>query len=169
MLFVDLNRLQREGRARIDASVPPDDRFWAGSNLAPHTPLDVRLEAQQAATDVVVRGRMAGEFELSCRRCLEPVVAGIDEEVGLLYRAGMEVGDDEPADVLPLPRSGTLDLTGPLREHVLLAVPKYVYCREECRGLCPQCGANLNQAVCGCISEEFDDRWGPLRQLRVDE
>lgn len=137
--------------------------------MVPHTALEVRLEAQQAAADVVVRGRMAGEFELTCRRCLEPVVAGIDEELGLLYRAGMEAADDEPADVLPLPRSGSVDLTVPIREHVLLAVPTYVYCRDECKGLCPRCGANLNQAVCGCTSEEADDRWAPLRQLRVDQ
>jgi uncharacterized protein len=169
MLHVDLNRLQREGRARVDVDVAPSDGFWNGTDVAPHTPLAVRLEAQQAATDVVVRGRMAGEFELACRRCLEPVVAGIDEELALLYRAGMEPGDDEPADVLPLPRGATLDLTVPVREHVLLAVPTYVYCRSECRGLCPQCGANLNQAVCGCTWEESDERWGPLRQLRVDE
>jgi uncharacterized protein len=169
MLHVDLNRLQREGRARVDADVAPSDEFWNGTDVAPHAPLAVRLEAQQAATDVVVRGRVAGEFELACRRCLDPVVAGIDEELALLYRAGMEPGDDEPADVLPLPRGATLDLTVPVREHVLLAVPTYVYCRGECRGLCPQCGANLNQAVCGCTSEESDERWGPLRRLRVDE
>jgi uncharacterized protein len=169
MLLVDLNRLQREGRTRVDADVSPTDGFWDGTGVTPHSRLEVRLEAQQAATDVVVRGRVTGEFELACRRCLEPVVAGIDEEVGLLYRAGMEPGDDEPADVLPLPRSGTLDLTAPLREQVLLAVPTYAYCQEECRGLCPLCGANLNHATCGCTSEDVDDRWGPLRRLKSDE
>jgi uncharacterized protein len=71
--------------------------------------------------------------------------------------------------VLPLPRGGALDLTTPVREHVLLAVPTYVYCQEGCRGLCPQCGANLNQAVCACTSEEADDRWAPLRQLKAEE
>jgi uncharacterized protein len=169
MLLVDLNRLQREGRARIGADVGLDAEFWQGTDLKPHTPLAVRLEAQQAGADVVVRGQLAGEFELGCRRCLEPVVAGIDEEVGLLYRAGMAPGDDEPADVLPLPRSGTLDLTEPLREQVVLAVPSYVSCREDCRGFCPHCGTDLNQADCGCTAEASDDRWSPLRQLKVDE
>ncbi len=169
MLHVDLNRLQREGRARIDAEVGPGDAFWRDAELKPHSPLEVRLEAQQAGPDVVVRGQLRGQFELSCRRCLEPVVGGIDEEVGLLYRAGTEVGEDEPADVLPLPRVGSLDLADPLRELVLLAVPKYVYCREGCKGLCPGCGTNLNEAVCRCTSEDVDDRWAPLRQLKVDE
>jgi uncharacterized protein len=169
MLLVDLNRLQREGRARIDAEVDPRDRFWEETGLVPRSPLSVSLEAQQAGPDVVVRGRMTGSFELSCRRCLEPVVGEIDEDVGLFYRAGSEPGDDEPADVLPLPRAGTLDVAEPLREQVLLAVPAYVHCREDCRGLCPRCGANLNEADCGCTSEATDDRWAPLRQLKADE
>lgn len=169
MLLLDLNRLGREGRARIDADIEPGDPFWTGTELKPGSPLEVRLEAQQAGPDVVVRGRLAGMFELACRRCLEPVLAGIEEDVGLLYRAGGEAGQDEGPDVLGLPRVGMLDLTEPVREQVLVAVPRYVYCREDCRGLCPRCGTNLNEEACACRSEEVDARWAPLRELRVDE
>jgi uncharacterized protein len=169
MLSVDLNRLEREGRARIDADIEAGDPFWTGMELTPRRPLAVRLEAQRAGPDVVVRGRVSGEFERTCRRCLDPVVAGIDEEVGLLYEAGVVEGDEGAADVLPLPRSATLDLTEPVREHVLLAAPRYVLCSEECRGLCPRCGTNWNAAECECASDEVDDRWAPLRQLKTDE
>lgn len=167
MLFVDLNRVQREGRARLDADVATDAAFWRETGLRPRSPLEVRLEAQQAGPDVVVRGGVVGEFELACRRCLEPVVAGIEEEVGLLYREG-EVGPDEPEDVFSLPSGPELDLSGPIREHVLLAVPRYVQCRGDCRGLCPNCGTNLNQATCECTSDEVDARWAPLRQLKPE-
>lgn len=153
----------------MDADVPLAHAFWRGSGVTPHGPLQVRIELQQAGPDVVVRGSLTGEFEQECRRCLAPVVTGVEEAVGLLYRAGTEPGADEPADVLALPRTAELDLTDPLREHVMLAVPRYVYCREECKGLCPDCGANLNEAVCGCESVEVDDRWAPLRQLKADE
>jgi uncharacterized protein len=170
MLLVDLNRLEREARARIDADLETDDPFWGGTELTPCTPLAVRLEAQQAGPDVVVRGRLTGEFARTCRRCLEPVVAGIEEEVGLLYRARIEESEEEEAaDVLALPRTATLDLTDPVREQVLLAVPRYVLCSEECRGLCPRCGTNWNTAECQCAAREGDDRWAPLRRLKVDE
>jgi uncharacterized protein len=169
MLLVDLNRLEREGRARIDTDLDPEDPFWQGLDVRPHGPLAVRLEAQQAGPDVVVRGRIEGEFDLDCRRCLEPVVAGIDEEVGLLYRAGDAAADDESPDVLALPRAATVDLSVPLREQVLVAVPRYVYCRANCAGLCPECGTNLNEAACSCTSEGVDERWAPLRELRKDQ
>jgi uncharacterized protein len=167
MLVVDLNRVAREGRARIDADVPADAAFWNDTDVEPRSPLSVRLEAQQAGPDVVVRGTVRGEFELACRRCLDPVVAGVDEELGLLYKAG-ELEEDEAADVLPLPAGAELDLSEPVRELLLLAVPRYMYCREDCKGLCPECGTNWNEAACECAREETDERWAPLRELKRD-
>lgn len=169
MLVVDLNRLQREGRARIEADIGTEAPFWHGTDVAPTAPLEVRLEAQQAGPDVVVRGRFAGAFALECRRCLEPVTARVEEDVGLLYRAASGDLGDEPPDVLPLPRRASLDVTEPVREHVLVSVPRYAQCRSDCRGLCPVCGTNRNESVCDCVSNDVDDRWAPLRRLRVDE
>jgi uncharacterized protein len=169
MLLVDLNRLQREGRARIDADVPPEASFWSELGLTPRSPLEVRLEAQQAGPDVVVRGRLRGRFEQACRRCLEPVEVEVDEELGRLYRNGEDLAAEESEDVLPLPTGSELDLAGPVREQVLLGVPQYAYCREDCRGLCPTCGTNWNESACECTQDEEDERWAPLRQLKTDE
>lgn len=167
MLVVDLNRVTRDGRARIDADVPADAAFWNDTDVQPRSPLEVRLEVQQAGPDIVVRGMIRGEFDLACRRCLEPVVAGIDEELGLLYKAG-ELEEDEAADVLPLPAGARLDVSGPVREQVLLAVPRYMYCRPDCAGLCPMCGTNRNEAACECTWDQVDERWAPLRELKRD-
>jgi uncharacterized metal-binding protein YceD (DUF177 family) len=168
MLHVDLNRLRREGRARIDADIPPDAEFWRDVDLELRSPLEVRLEAQQAGPDVVVRGEVRGSFGLECRRCLEPVTVEVDEELGRLYRSGAEEVEEESEDVLPLPERSELDLSEPVREQVLLAVPRYAYCRKECKGLCPRCGANLNETTCECTVDEEDERWAPLRQLKSD-
>ena len=169
MLVLDLNRLKQEGRARIDAEIPPGDPFWDALEVEPRSPLDVHLEAQQAGPDVVVRGTIEGSFGQECRRCLKPVEVGLEEELGLLYREGDELGEDEPEDVLPLPRGPELDLGPPVREQVLLGVPRYVHCREACKGLCPSCGTDLNEGTCECETEELDERWAPLRQLKNKE
>jgi uncharacterized protein len=168
MLHVDLNRLAREGRARIDADIPGDAAFWQELDLVARSPLAVRLEAQQAGPDVVVRGQVAGVFEVECRRCLEPVEVEVEEELGRLYREGEDLAAEESEDVLPLPRSAELDLSGPVREQVLLGVPRYVYCRPDCQGLCPRCGTNLNESTCECTTDEMDERWAPLRQLKSE-
>jgi uncharacterized protein len=149
----------------MEAEVPPGDAFWHELDVTPAGTLSVELEAQPAGPDVVVRGQLVGEFALSCRRCLEPVTVAIDEPIGLLYREGEP---EEDGEVLALPDSDELDVTGPVREQVLLSVPRYAYCRENCRGLCPHCGTNLNEATCGCTVEEEDARWAPLRRLKKD-
>lgn len=166
MLRIDLDRLRREGRTRLDADIPPGDPFWQDLDVSPKAPLAVRLEAQQAGEDVVVRGEMRGTFRMACRRCLEPVAVKIEEEIGLLYREGEQEADGE---LLSLPEKGTeLDLGDPIREHVLLAVPRFVNCREDCKGLCPHCGIDRNKGTCACTEDEMDDRWGPLRRLKKD-
>lgn len=166
MLRIDLHRLRREGRLALETEVGSGDAFWQALDVSPGGPLAVRVEAQQAGEDVVVRGRIGGEFDLSCRRCLEPVRVSVDEEIGLLFREGEQEPDGE---VLALPETGTeLDLAGPIREQVLLAVPRFAICRDECRGLCPHCGTNLNEDECDCAVEETDERWAPLRRLKKD-
>lgn len=168
MLLVDLTRLARDGRTRVEVDIPADAGLWADVDLTVRSPLRVRLEAQQVGPDVVVRGRLRGTFGLDCRRCLEPVDVEVDEEFGRLYRAGSEPEADESEDVLGLPDGAELDLADAVREQLVVSVPRYVYCQEGCRGLCPQCGTNLNESVCECTTEELDERWAPLRQLKSD-
>lgn len=165
MLRIDLDRLRRDGRVRLDEEIAPDAAFWHDLDVTPSGPLTVRVDAQQAGEDVVVRGSLAGRFELPCRRCLEPTAVSIDEELGLLFREGEQ---EEDGEVLALPAGAQLDLAGPVREQVLLAVPRFAICREACRGLCPKCGTNRNEATCDCTDEETDERWAPLRQLKKD-
>jgi uncharacterized protein len=169
MLKVDLARLERQRRLRFEAEVEPDDPMWAGTGVDLTRPLDVRLEAQQVGREVVVRGRLAGEVALECRRCLRALRVGIEEEVAVLYQAGVAGVEAEAAEVYPLPGRGhELDLSDMVREQVLLAAPAYGICSETCRGLCPTCGQNLNEGSCGCAPEVADDRWAALRKLKSD-
>ncbi len=169
MLKVDLGRLERQHRLRLDAELAADDPIWAGTGIDLARPLAVRLEAQQVGRDVVVRGRFAGEVALECRRCLTAVRVPIEEDVAVLYQADLDAAEAEAAEVYPLPARGPeLDLTPMVREQVVLAVPAFAVCAETCRGLCPTCGKNLNEGSCDCHPEVGDDRWAALRRLKSD-
>lgn len=76
MLKVDLRQLDRTGRAVIDESVPADAGIWSGTGIRPRTDFEVRLEAQRAGNDVLVRGHIDGSIELDCSRCLRGVRSG---------------------------------------------------------------------------------------------
>jgi uncharacterized protein len=54
-----------------------------------------------------------------------------------------------------------------LREHILLSLPMHLVCREDCAGICPQCGQNRNSGHCECRDEKIDDRWSALRDLQL--
>jgi len=62
-----------------------------------------------------------------------------------------------------------MDLTEPVRQALLVALPMKPLCREDCAGICPQCGANRNETQCGPAEETVDDRWSGLRSLRLED
>jgi uncharacterized protein len=166
MLKVDLGELARKKRYQVDGSLPADHPTLAGAGFRLVAPLKVSLEAQQAMQDVVVLGRVQGEAEVACRRCLTPVAVPIDQDVTLLFREGISQADAEAEEIYPLPERGNeLDLSGALREHLLLSVPDFLECQEACKGLCPSCGTNLNETTCSCERTAVDDRWAALKQL----
>lgn len=164
MLGIDLARLAKTGSVEVDTRVPADVPLWAGTDVTLAGPVRVRLVAEAAGQDVVVRGRLQGAVAMGCRRCLAPVEERLDEAVTFLYRDEADAAGEE---WYALPERGhELDLSEAVREHLVLAVPRYVTCSPSCRGLCPRCGANLNEGSCDCGVEEEDERWAPLRRLK---
>ncbi|CAN5843745.1 DUF177 domain-containing protein [soil metagenome] len=169
MLKVDLGLLARRHRTEIDEEIGPDDPVWDGMGIRFDGPVSMRLDVQQVGADVIGRGRLTGAARLACRRCMQPVRHELAEELTLVFRAGLTAVEAEAEEVYPLAeRAKELDLAMPVREHVLLAVPEYVICKETCRGFCPRCGTDLNQTSCECVVEEDDPRWAALRRLRSE-
>lgn len=170
MLKLSLPAVSR-GEASIREQVPPDDPMWEGTGLTLAEPLEVELTGRSVGTGVFVRGRIHTVLELPCRRCLTTTRQELDETVDLLFE---ELGEGEDEDefqgeVYVLPAKGMdLDLTDAIREQVLLHVPQYVLCREECRGLCPRCGADRNEAPCDCAPEEEPSAWDALKKIKFD-
>lgn len=109
----------------------------------------------------------------ACARCLRDVSLAISDELLYLYSSrGVELGKDTRLDsdegFMPVEVEffgRTLDLTDQVRESLLLLLPRKPLCREACAGLCPACGADLNEGACGCVRSEGDPRMEVLRDL----
>jgi len=165
MLTVDLGELLRKGRLTIEGTVPSGDPLLEFPEIVLPGGLNVRLVVSPAGRDVLARGRLSGEAELECRRCLKSLRGQFDEDVTLLYRSGVSATEAEAEEVYALPdRARQIELGPAVREHVILAVPQYPLCDPSCRGLCPQCGADLNRGPCGCVNRAADARWVALRK-----
>jgi len=119
--------------------------------------------------DCQVRGSLCGNLVSACDRCLAPFEreASFELEVRVL-RSGTtgDRGEEVTEGVIRLsPDETTIDLVTPFRAVILLDEPMKKLCREDCRGLCPVCGANRNESECDCDSSPGDSRWDALRNL----
>ncbi len=163
----------------FDEKFPPG-HIELGGELRQSSPLTAKgraslVEEHQAGhatiRDIRLVGSYAGRIELRCARCLEPVHRDLKADFDLLYRPagtveGHEVSIAEADTEIGFFRGEGVELEDVLREQVLLAVPVKAVCREDCRGLCPHCGKNLNVEQCDCRHEEQDPRWEGLREIR---
>lgn len=122
--------------------------------------------------DIRVAGDFSTRMEMACARCLEPLIRDVGKQFDLLYRPqGADAGRSElsvtaaEAEVGYYQGEGLL-LEDVLREQVLLALPLREVCKDECKGLCPHCGRNLNQEQCNCAEPLEDPRWSALKDIR---
>lgn len=143
--------------------------MWEGAELTLAEPLDVDLAAREVGEGVFVRGRLRTTVRLACRRCLSSVEQPVDDTVDLLYQALDPEDEEAEGEVYPLPARGDeLDLRDAVREQLLLRAPRFALCREECRGLCPSCGADRNHEDCACAPPVASSPWEALKNVTFD-
>lgn len=132
--------------------------------------LTIKIGLQQIEDEYFCQAYLTVPVEEECCRCLTL----FDDELSSDFNFSIKVGKGESvlssegdnSDVILL-RDGehVVDLSNVIREAVMLVVPSKPLCDEECRGLCPSCGVNLNEESCKCKNEEIDDRWEDLKDL----
>ena len=170
-MLLDLSKL-RGARDHFDRTFQPsafdpqDDEYRVAG------PVEVSLDVQKLGDEAFsVAGRVKTRLEMDCSRCLEPFEVPVDATFDLRYvpqgantgEGEVEVGEDDLTTAFY--RDGMLDLIDLLREQFVLTLPMKPLCTPECRGLCPQCGANLNTTQCSCAPVWEDPRLAPLKSL----
>jgi len=132
--------------------------------------LDLRLES--VVEGVLVSGTVAATVTGECVRCLDPVRSSVEVDLQELYihpdrGADDDFPEDEEMAALPRLSGDLLDIEPALRDAVVLALPLRPLCREDCPGLCAECGARLD-ADPGHGHEVADPRWAALRGLAIE-
>jgi uncharacterized protein len=121
-----------------------------------------------------LRGRMDVVVETACVRCLELFAMKLHQDLDLLYLPQSEnVGPEDDSErelsdkdmAVGFYQDDKIDLKQVIWEQVYLALPMKPLCKEDCRGLCPQCGTNLNLSMCSCERETVDPRLATLKTL----
>jgi uncharacterized protein len=150
----------------------PNDLSLEDTDLRLIEPAEVRARLRRQGDELELVGSLTTTLETVCARCLKPVAipftVDFDERFVTSVSWGAEEQHELASDDLNLSIfDGTgIDFDQLVREQLLLAKPAHTLCREDCRGLCPVCGADRNTAACKCEIQQVDSRWEKLKDLQ---
>lgn len=135
----------------------------------------VEGRASKIREQVRMQGTINASVEVRCDRCLAPVIVPVNADFDVAYIPAEDAETDREATELQADElifatyeGDSLDIEELAREQLLLALPLRQLCREDCKGLCPTCGADLNAQECECEQQEIDPRWAALAALKKD-
>jgi uncharacterized protein len=165
MLVFDKRAIEAKA-AVVDDALATDDPVWQPNDPRPSQPVGVagRLSAAGGGR-FYWHGRITGDAVMSCRRCLAEAAVHVHDEAHVIFAEPDSDEADDPDVQLLDERSNQIDLRPMVREQWLLNVPSYAVCREDCKGICPTCGKDLNEGPCDCPASR-DTRWDALRKIK---
>lgn len=168
-MFLDLNELYNEDvqSLQLEGELQIDSLDINGRDIRFTRPIDYEGNIYKVGRDKIIHLDISYAYLESCGRCLDRfeiedkvILSGklVDEEE-IAHEA-----EDEDEDLIYL-EDGKLNLDGKVTETIILALPMKPLCSKGCKGLCPECGINLNEQECNCKSEYVDPRFEKLKNL----
>ncbi|MCI8386937.1 MAG: DUF177 domain-containing protein [Clostridiales bacterium] len=135
------------------------------------TPVKVTGEIVNMGGYICLKARAEVEYDTECARCLEPLHRSLTVELErtVVNHGSLENTSDEDADDYLEIVDGELDIETTIAEELMMNFPIRELCSENCKGLCPKCGKNLNEGECGCVTKEIDPRLAILQKLLEKE
>ena len=168
-MFLDLNDLSLRGGDHFEQTFALD--------VAPMTMGGARYEVLLPGGATVAVDRVAGGFLVKvdayaklygpCARCLREAVVEVHAEQQEFAPTAKDGWEE--TELSPFIEDLVVDVSGLVREAIVLAAPAQVVCGAECKGLCPLCGKDLNAGRCGCAVGQPDERWGKLKELKLED
>ena len=170
-MLLDLNRL-RGSREHFERRFEPSAFDPQDPDYKVAAAVELSMDVEKTGRDAFrVMGRAMAKLELQCSRCLDDYEVPVDARFELRYVPEVQndgTGEREVAEddlTTAFYHEGSLDVIEMLREQFQLVLPMKPLCSEACRGLCTECGTNLNRTQCGCAPKWEDPRLAGLKEL----
>jgi len=151
----------------------PEEVSEAGDAYRIVAPVELDFDIHKDREKFRLEGSAKTELELPCSRCLEPFRMPVDVAFDLRYLPASEMSSEDEREThdedldISYYRDDQIDLNELLREQFYLALPMKPLCEDGCKGLCPQCGTNLNTSTCACEPGWVDPRLAALKTLQT--
>jgi len=144
---------------------PEDDRVTISQ--PPEVSGQIRAEGSRAR----VNGKVDAVLQVECDRCLKPIEVPVNSRFDVEFVTTAEYEAQQLPELsesdlnLTVFDGEVIDIDDLVTEELLLAVPDHLVCKDDCKGFCPNCGAERNAVECGCETREVDPRWAGLKEL----
>ena len=165
----------RQPLGHFSRTFGPEEVAQQGDSYRVVEPVVLDFDIHKDKDRFRLEGTIRTELELPCSRCLEPFRLPVDAAFDLRYLPASAMTTEEESAIeeddleTSYYRDEVIDLDELMREQFYLALPMKPLCREDCRGLCPQCGVNLNSGTCDCVAEWKDPRLAPLEAMKRNQ
>ncbi len=127
----------------------------------------VDLELSKANSQIVMNAKLKVGARFECDRCTAEFNTDLSAEYKMVYLADESPEESDSVNIAYLSHDADkIDISGEVRDYAMLAIPMKKLCSDNCKGLCPKCGKDLNKGSCECSKNEIDDRWQPLMELK---
>jgi uncharacterized protein len=149
----------------------PDELALNDGRLHIVNPPRVTGEIRREGQRVKARGSVVAQLQVECDRCLKLVELPVNSRFKVEYLSTEDYQAQQADELteedldLTVFDGEVVDIDDLVTEELLLAVPTHVLCKDDCKGICPSCGADRNQTECGCETREVDPRWAGLKEL----
>ncbi|MDF2883370.1 MAG: hypothetical protein K0R54_3927 [Clostridiaceae bacterium] len=162
-MFVDLNDLlaKKNISKKLDLIIEENSFKDSDEEIKFLTPIVFDGNIDIIGDIINLTGTVKTKIQLICSRCLEPFPYDISLEINEKFSNLIANEDD---DIIFLD-SDTIDITEIIVNNIILTLPIKRLCKENCKGLCQQCGSNLNNSVCNCVKDDIDPRLAKLKDL----
>lgn len=167
MIKLDIGSIP-EGESHIDLTADAEELQVTLEGARLESPIRVSFDIDRKGDDILLRGTASVKAVLECARCLDEYALILEAPVQLWCVAGVEKRESEGReDVIEVPAGAKfVDLSDCLRSELVVLIPFKPLCKNDCKGLCPICGANLNMNGCSCEAGGYDSRWDALRDIK---
>ncbi|MDH4223762.1 MAG: DUF177 domain-containing protein [candidate division Zixibacteria bacterium] len=166
---IDIKAL-KENKNYIEFEELPDSIGFKVKGMELSWPVQLKLEVVRSGEHYICEGKIITRIGFECSRCLMKYNQSIESEIRFILKEDKDqiiLESDEGENQVQSGRFFSLD--GLVRENIVLSLPLKPLCSENCKGLCPSCGANWNLTLCECKKEVIDPRWEKLKNLKLED
>ncbi|MGM9977608.1 MAG: YceD family protein [Clostridium sp.] len=146
---------------KVSYDVDLKDFYFDGEKIKSSEKIVLLGEATYKDEIIILNANLKGNLELICSRCLDTFIYPIDIDIEERFTSNETLEDEE----VILVNSDVIDITEIVEKAIISTLPIKRLCKEDCKGLCQSCGANLNKEECSCNNEDIDLRLADLKAL----